>query len=84
MTRKKYIKQLMSCGMDRNSAVKSAEKALKYGSYEEAYKHILPRIKFTYGVKRLRRAVSRLAEVARTAVADFLNFKEVNSHDNMP
>ena len=36
MTRKKYIKQLMSYGMDRNSAVKSAEIALKYGSYEEA------------------------------------------------
>lgn len=83
MTRKKYIKQLMSYGMDRNSAAKVADEAWKYGSYKEAYKHILPRIKFIYSLKQLRRAASRFAEVARSAAANFLNFKEVNNRDNM-
>lgn len=63
MTRKRYVKLLMSRGFSRNEATSVAQRALQIqGSYSTAAKYIRPKIKFVVeGLEEFQDALFRVS-----------------------
>ena len=77
MTRKRFVKLLMSQGITRNEANEKAKSYISNGfSYEKAYRNFL----FVYGVKngfkKLCEAFSVASVSFRTATVSIDKFKE--------
>ena len=61
MTRKRYIKLLMSYGYPRNGANGLAARAvLWYGSYQNAWEKQLPNIKIMYGITAMAGSLNKV------------------------
>ncbi len=68
MTRKRFVKLVMSCGIQRNQANELAKEVKTYGSYDEMYKHYRPGLFMQRTWWRGKNSVRTLSKVLTAAI----------------
>ncbi len=66
MTRKRFIKLLMACGADRNSATCAADRVIGNGSYEMFY----PSMSLLFRIRTAIRAAARMVLKVKKAMLE--------------
>ena len=69
MTRKRFIKLVMSCEIQRNEAVKMADMVKNYGSYETMFQAYYQHLQVKRTLNRAKRAFQWLSSGIRQAAA---------------